>query len=339
MSRKKTTTISAQEAARRAWATVSKASGGGKKSRGSASSGKKAPAGNEAKKPVRGRDKIQAALGTPAKQALAKRSIFISHSSKDVQTAQALTDLFRSALAISPTDIRCTSLEGHLLPAGASVDELLRREVHGAKAFVGLISYSSLQSLYVVFELGARWGAGKHLIPLLAPGVSPDALKAPLSSFNSLSCGSASQLHQLVRELASLLEVELHPPFTYQREIDGVLNLPRAQGSVVVPKCLEKELELDYSARRDNLPDSQKEILKYLEKQSNKRASMPQSDFEAEFRGRIKSVYWRLESLCHLGFVEKEVTDHNKGIPRYNYRLSGDYAEWRSKLKGRKGMS
>ena len=87
--------------------------------------------------------------------------LFISHSSKDLEVVRALIYLFRSALAISPEEIRCTSLEGYRLPAGASVDEKLRQEVHEAKVFIGLISYNSLQSIYVVFELGARWGAGK----------------------------------------------------------------------------------------------------------------------------------------------------------------------------------
>src|SRR5215510_4038610 len=99
--------------------------------------------------------------------------LFISHSSKDLQLVRALIDLLRSALSISPEDLRCTSLDGYRLPAGVGTDDQLRLEVHDADAFIGVISYHSLQSLYVVFELGARWGARKHLVPLLAPGVTP----------------------------------------------------------------------------------------------------------------------------------------------------------------------
>ena len=258
--------------------------------------------------------------------------LFISHSSKDLEVVRALIYLFRSALAISPEEIRCTSLEGYRLPAGASVDEKLRQEVHEAKVFIGLISYNSLQSIYVVFELGARWGAEKHLIPLLAPGAGSDILKAPLSSLNALSCESVPQLQQLVAELASLLQVRLNPVHTYQSEIDKIIALPRVQGKMIVPAYLAAQLQLDFATRRKGLADSQKEMLQYLETESKKRASVPQQDFEAEFGSRLKPTYWRLEPLCYLGFIEKEVTHFGGNTPRYNYRLSNEYKTWLSKL-------
>jgi TIR domain len=254
--------------------------------------------------------------------------LFISHSSGDLGIIEALVGLFRSALAISPDSLRCTSLDGYRLPGGASIDEQLRREVHDAEAFVGLISHRSLQSMYVIFELGARWGAGKHLVPLLAPGVASHVLRSPLSALNALSCGSASHLHQLVEELATTLKVRLYPAAAYQREIEHILALPRAPEEIRVPTYLRAELEQDFRERKERLPDSQKEILDYLEAQSLRRASIPQHDLDSEFGARFRSVYWRLESLCFLGFVDKEVTDFKGDTPRYNYRLSQDYKSW-----------
>lgn len=43
--------------------------------------------------------------------------VFISHSSKDVELVSKLINLFRDALNISPSEIRCTSIEGYRLPA------------------------------------------------------------------------------------------------------------------------------------------------------------------------------------------------------------------------------
>lgn len=254
------------------------------------------------------------------------KMLFISHTSKDEPVVEALVELCRNALAIPPRDIRCTSLDGSRLPGGARISDRLREEVNDAQAFVGLISYNSLQSMYVVFELGARWGAAKSLIPLLAPGVEPDILEGPLSELNPLRCGDAAQLHQLVDELAQRLGVASNPPATYQRYIDKILALPPAPKKPIVPEYLLTKLNLDFAARKGGLTPTQKELLDYLEQESKKRASIPQKDFELV---RITaSAYWRLETLCYLGFMEKEVTGDRGGKQTFNYRLSPEYSRF-----------
>jgi hypothetical protein len=72
---------------------------------------------------------------------------------------------------------------------------------------IGILSVKSLGSLYVAFELGARWGAEKPLIPLMAPGFQPDDIKGPLGGKNALAAGSAGQLHDLVVEVGKQLEI------------------------------------------------------------------------------------------------------------------------------------
>lgn len=150
--------------------------------------------------------------------------LFISHSSLDSKLAEAIIDLIRSALNISASEIRCTSVDGYGLPGGADTEEVLRQEVHSSEAFVGIISKESLDSMYVVFELGARWGANKHLIPLLAPEVSADILSGPLSGINALNCRK-SDLHQLVTDLGNKLEIEPDSPASYQKHVDSILKL------------------------------------------------------------------------------------------------------------------
>jgi len=149
--------------------------------------------------------------------------LFISHSSKDQKLVEKLIELIKNALRLPSNEIRCTTIDGHRLPGGANTNEQLKCEVSNTKTFIGLISFSAIDSMYVLFELGARWGADKHLLPLLAPGVSSDILKSPLSGLNALSCSSASQLHQLVNDLAKELEIEPEAPQAYQRYIDEIL--------------------------------------------------------------------------------------------------------------------
>jgi hypothetical protein len=210
-----------------------------------------------------------------------------------------------------------------------SIDEQLRREVNEAEAFVCLISPRSLQSMYVVFELGARWGTGKPLIPLLAPGVAAPILQPPLSALHALSCESAASLHQLVIDLARMLNVRLYPAPTYQREVERILALPPAPAEVHVPQYLRTELEQDFCERKKRLSAGQREILEYLEIQSTRGRHIPQRDLETEFSRRLRGVYWRLESLRALGFIDKDVMDFMGEIPRYIYRLSDEYKSWR----------
>lgn len=146
--------------------------------------------------------------------------VFISHSSKDANFVRLLIDLLRSALNLPADQIRCTSVDGYRLPSGASAAEHLRREIPEAHTFIGVISPHSLKSLYVVFELGARWGAHKHLIPVLAPGVDHSVLAAPLSDLNAIESSQPAQLHQLIGDLARALNVTAENPSVYQRNIE-----------------------------------------------------------------------------------------------------------------------
>lgn len=151
--------------------------------------------------------------------------LFISHSSQDHELVRLLVELLRSALPLPATQVRCTSIDGYRLPGGANTDAQLRAEVHDTDAFIGVISAQSIKSLYVVFELGARWGAGKPLIPLLAPGVDVNVLGGPLIGINALRADNRAQLHQLVMNIARELQLTPEAPQVYERYIDAILTL------------------------------------------------------------------------------------------------------------------
>lgn len=149
--------------------------------------------------------------------------IFISHSSQDAALARQIVDLLRSGLNLRGDRIRCTSVDGYRLASGVDTEHQLRKEALNARVVIGILSAFSLASAYVLFELGARWGAGKPLIPLLAPGMGPQALRGPLTSINALSCDSSSQLHQLVGDVAAILGLETENAAVYQYCIDSII--------------------------------------------------------------------------------------------------------------------
>lgn len=160
--------------------------------------------------------------------------IFISHSSSDTAFVEKLIDLLRSSLNISAQRIRCSSVDGYRLSVGVNTDEQLRKEVHDAEILIGVITPYSMKSAYVLFELGARWGAKKKLFPILACGAEPSILGGPLKAVNSLDCNSASQIHQLIDEISKTLNISKESPASYQNQIDQLIktNVERKPPSI-----------------------------------------------------------------------------------------------------------
>ena len=76
----------------------------------------------------------------------------------------------------------------------------------------------------MLFELGARWGAGLPMIPLVA-GVEPGDLQGPLRGLNALISNSESQLHQMVENLAKTLKCQLQSPASYSRYVAALVRL------------------------------------------------------------------------------------------------------------------
>lgn len=147
--------------------------------------------------------------------------VFISHSSKDAELALALIELLKAGLGLTADQIRCSSVDGYRLPVGVNTESKLREEVNAAKVVVGLITPVSLASYFVMFELGARWGAGLFLAPLLA-SVKPHQLSGPLSLLNALSASNEAQLHQLLQDISKQLPVPLQNVASYVRYIPPV---------------------------------------------------------------------------------------------------------------------
>ncbi len=166
--------------------------------------------------------------------------VLISHSSKDKVLAAALIDLLRSGLGLLASQIRCSSVDGYRLPAGVNTHDQLRKEVKSAKVLIGLLTPNSLSSTYVLFELGARWGAGLFMIPLLA-GAQPEEMRGPHGVLNALSCETEGQLIQLVEDCGRQLNLEVQSAASYIKQVNAVKSLSEAIPTVVAGRHLEPE--------------------------------------------------------------------------------------------------
>ncbi len=155
----------------------------------------------------------------------ARLEVFVSHSSGDSPLAQALSDLLVRALRLDASDVRCSSVDGHRLAAGANVSDTLRANIRGARAFVAILTPRALASPYVLFELGARWGQETPFFPVRTSELEASALKPPLSELNVLHLAESAQVQQLVFDLGRLLARALEPPHSYAQQVAQVSGL------------------------------------------------------------------------------------------------------------------
>ena len=257
--------------------------------------------------------------------------IFISHSSKDEKIAAALIELLRDALSIPASRIRCTSVDGYRLPIGARVDDILRQEVSSVEVFIGIITPASLQSTYVLFELGARWGTNRYLAPVLASGSDASLLRAPLTSLNILSCDKPAQIYQLVNDLAYMLKKKSGNPASYRRRIDKLARI--SKGYKKVPSTMKRVTPMRASTTRNNAP----ELLAAFELKNGKPIYNKEED-GYEIRLYMKNVPRDTQSVIYeldetyLDYIRKV----KKGAPDFQEYITsyGDY-EISATVKGK----
>lgn len=96
--------------------------------------------------------------------------MFISHSHLDKPFMNLICDFLKTSELVEE-EIRCTSVPGHGFMMGEKIEGAIRREIKKSKIVIGIFTKKSLKSQNVMLELGAGWGFGKVLIPILGPQV------------------------------------------------------------------------------------------------------------------------------------------------------------------------
>jgi hypothetical protein len=252
--------------------------------------------------------------GQPAEAAM---KVFISHGSADKKIAGAFIEFLRTALPLIAKDIRCTSVDGYKLPAGTNSDEQLRQEVFEAQAFLALLSPASLQSIYVMFELGARWGAKRYLAPVMIGGLSPSNLKAPLSAIHAVNGTSESDLHQLVETLSERLNIKSDKPAAYIKTLRSFIDESKVNLKATSSnrKRQNRKLTQKNTELKDEFVEARGALFKrkpgggYHETVYCPSCKMPLSSFGGDF------PYSCDRCKVHLDFFLQDLPTILKGLP------------------------
>jgi hypothetical protein len=137
--------------------------------------------------------------------------LFISHSHADAQSASALVDYLLAALRIGPDQIRCTSVPGYQLPFGRTIAEQLKKDLDTSVVVVALLTTKSLQSPWVLFELGASWALDRIVVPILGPALSLTELPGPMGDYPAIQIeadDAASRLVDMTGQIAHVLNLD-----------------------------------------------------------------------------------------------------------------------------------
>lgn len=124
--------------------------------------------------------------------------IFVSHSAEDAAIAKAFRNLVEASLILPDKALRCTSVEGNRLSPGDPGVEKLRDEIVGCQVVIGLLTEKSLDSGFVIMELGAAWGHRRITCPVLAPWVDFKRIPGPLQHTHAIRWDNQSDLGELI---------------------------------------------------------------------------------------------------------------------------------------------
>ncbi len=255
--------------------------------------------------------------------------VFASHSSKDKELASRVVELLRSALNLRSDEIRYTSEPGYGLPAGANIEQGLRQGVRDAEVLIGLLTPNSLSSIYVIFELGARWGMNKTNIYLYANGMTPDELGSPLKDYNGLYCSNTVHMHRMVEDVADYLNVRADRTSSFTSLIEQISHL----ASVVDhPTVHASDTDVHLS-----LSEEAKSLLKEASQDADGHILVSRTFGGMELRTNEKSFVetrdprqeslWiaALKELCDRGLVEdRQGNDEVFNVTNTGFKVADD---------------
>lgn len=257
--------------------------------------------------------------------------IFISHSSKDIEIASRLIRLLKSALNLSPEKIRCTSVPGYKLEGGTNTDEQLRLEVTTCKVLIGIVSESSLESMYVLFELGARWGQKLPFKPIVFSSSHLSKVGGPLHNLHIINVSNQSEIHQLIEEISRTLGKSLTSTAAF---IDDISHLLEHIKSIKINETSPSPEIIPQQNEKEYFSEEQKTILVEASQDTSGRISIIRTQdgykiqtngksFCNTYEGRIRAAWESaISSLEDEGLIEsKNVGSTIYTITEKGYRV------------------
>lgn len=127
--------------------------------------------------------------------------IFVSHSSMNKEIAKCFVDFLQMGMGIAREEIFCTSYP-NALPTGEEFIKKIKEELEDCEAVIFLVTDQYLKSQFCLAELGAAWGLGKKIYPLLLVDIEKIE-KTPLKGLQVLFLDHENDISRVYDEFCS----------------------------------------------------------------------------------------------------------------------------------------
>lgn len=139
----------------------------------------------------------------------------------------------------------------------------------------------------------------------------------------------------LVVTLGGIVLVEVTEIRTKRAALVPDSNDSHSHSHLNIPEHIRDELSLSFLVKRDRLSQKQRELLYFIEKRTAAGENVSLEETEERFKQNVDCVYWRIETLMYLGFLEKVDTGERvNNKRRFSYKLSNEYKKERASAFG-----
>jgi len=249
--------------------------------------------------------------------------LFISHAHRDADLASRLVDVITAGLEVPGGELRCTSVPGFQLDLGTMAPDALRRELGSAACVVAVLTPNSLGNDWVLFELGAAWANAKVSMPLLAGGLQDKDIPGPFRGAAGGQLGSPATLDRMIDQLGTVLGWRQRTDLAARNKRYELVDYVKAK--TFPREAVEDELKANFSAKRARIGAKQGQVLDYVTARLGGRAHVPQEELANHFADLEPGLYYRLEQLRLLGFVDRLKVAESKGDPVWGWTPSDRY--------------
>lgn len=249
--------------------------------------------------------------------------LFISHAHRDADLASRLVDVITSGLQVPSGELRCTSVTGFQLDLGTMAPDALRRELGSAACVIAVLTPNSQGNDWVLFELGAAWANAKVSIPLLAGGLEDKDIPGPLRGAAGGQLGLPATLDRMMDQLQAVLGWQPRTDLAGRSKRYELVDYVKAKA--FPRESVEYDLRASFAAKRARIGERQGRLLDRVAAEPGGTTPIAEGELAKQFPELESGLYYRLEQLRLLGFLDREKLAERGGGWVWGWRLSEPY--------------